>query len=58
MNNISFNKHQFNDILKKELFYGILETLPPAKRVNYPTAKEVEYQKPKKVNYPEPNKIL
>lgn len=58
MNNVSFNKEQFNDTLKKRLFYRILSSLIKSKKVKYPQAKGFDYQKPKKVNYPIAKKLI
>jgi len=58
MNNVSFNREQFNDTIIKRLFYSILDRLIPSKRVNYPSAKEKGYQKAKKVNYPSAKNVI
>ncbi len=52
MNNVSFNREQFNEPIAQIAFYGIGERLLPFKKVAYPTSKEVEYSNGKKVPYP------
>ena len=54
MNNVSFNREQFNDTIKERLAYFMTLGILRPKRVNYQKPKEDDYQKPKKVNYPSP----
>ena len=58
MNNCSFNREQFNDTIKKRLFYPISERLILFKKVNYPSANERRYQEAKKVGYPSAKKMI
>ena len=52
MNNLTFNREQFNEPINKTPFYAIGEGLIPFKRIIYPTSKAIEYQGPKKIPYP------
>ena len=58
MNNVSFNREQFNDTIKKRLAYFIADSLIPSKRINYPKGKPAEYQQPKRVNYPQAKEAI
>lgn len=52
MNNLTFNREQFNEPINKTPFFAIGERLTPFKKTGYPVSKSVEYQKSKKVGYP------
>lgn len=58
MNNVSFNREQFNDTIKNRLVYLISNSIYPSKKVDYNRAKKEDYQQSKKVNYPKPNNLI